>query len=208
MTVLRGVKRQNGFTMVELLIAVGIMALLGTIGSLLLNSSLENQVAIEARQQALERVALALTIFRRDVEQITQRIPRDSQGDAMAANIVAEQVGENSELEFVHGGKRVLPGRGVASTLERVRYVREENELIRYSAAVADPAGNTTWRRQVLMKDVSEFIVELYDGSRWSVFWPPSTQVNATQPRSLRMTVSTNVWPDIQLNVLMPELGR
>jgi general secretion pathway protein J len=100
MTVLRGVKRQNGFTMVELLIAVGIMALLGTIGSLLLNSSLENQAAIEARQQALERVALALTIFRRDVEQITQRIPRDSQGDAMAANIVAEQVGENSELEF------------------------------------------------------------------------------------------------------------
>ena len=86
--------------------------------------------------------------------------------------------------------------------------MREENELIRYSAAVADPAGNTTWQRQVLMKDVSEFIVELYDGSRWSVFWPPSTQVNATQPRSLRMTVSTNVWPDIQLNVLMPELGQ
>ncbi|MFT6551943.1 MAG: general secretion pathway protein J [Zhongshania marina] len=200
--------RHQGFTLVELLIAVGIMALLGTVGALLLNSSLENQAAIEKRQQALERVALALTVFRRDVEQLIPRIPRDEQGDPMPANIVAEQVGEDSELEFVHGGRRVLPGRSLGSTLERVRYVREEKELIRYSAAVADPAGNTTWQRQVVLNDVSEFVVELYDGNRWSVFWPPSTQVNATQPRSLRMTVSTGVWPDIQLNVLLPELSQ
>ena len=60
-------ERHQGFTLVELLIAVGIMALLGTVGALLLNSSLENQAAIEKRQQALERVALALTVFRRDV---------------------------------------------------------------------------------------------------------------------------------------------
>lgn len=200
--------RQYGFTMVELLIAVGIMALLGTVGSLLLNTSLENQAAIEARQQTLERMALALTVFRRDVEQITPRIPRDSQGDAMAANLVAEQVGDNSEVEFVHAGRRVLPGRGLGGTLERVRYVREEKELIRYSAAVADPTTNTPWQRQVLLNDVSEFVVELYDGNRWSTFWPPSTQVTAAQPRSLRMTISTGIWPDIQLNVLLPELAQ
>ena len=199
-------RRQQGFTLVELLIAVGIMALLGTVGAMLLNSSLENQAAIDTRQQALERVALALTVFRRDVEQITQRIPRDAQGDKMAANLLAEQVGEDSELEFVHGGRRILPGRGLGSTLERVRYVREEKELIRYSAAVADPSGNTPWQRQVLLRDVSAFVVELYDGNRWSTFWPPSTQVSASQPRSLRMTVSTGPWPDIQLNVLLPEL--
>ncbi|MFT6578044.1 MAG: general secretion pathway protein J [Zhongshania sp.] len=199
-------RRQKGFTLVELLIAVGIMALLGTVGAMLLNSSLENQAAIDTRQQGLERVALALTVFRRDVEQITQRIPRDAQGDKMAANLLAEQVGEDSELEFVHGGRRILPGRGLGSTLERVRYVREEKELIRYSAAVADPSGNTPWQRQVLLRDVSAFVVELYDGNRWSTFWPPSTQVSASQPRSLRMTVSTGPWPDIQLNVLLPEL--
>lgn len=197
--------QQQGFTLVELIIAVGIMALLGTVGAMLLNTSLVNQSAIEARQQALERVALALTIFRRDIEQLTPRIPRDEQGDAMAANIVAEQVGANSELEFVHGGRRVLPGQSLGSTLERVRYVREESELIRYSAAVADPASNTTWRRQVLLSNVTEFVVELYDGERWSVFWPPSTQVTETQPESLRMTMSTEIWPDIQLNVLLPE---
>ncbi|CAA0087235.1 Type II secretion system protein J [Zhongshania aliphaticivorans] len=197
--------QQQGFTLVELIIAVGIMALLGTVGAMLLNTSLVNQSAIEARQQALERVSLALTIFRRDIEQLTPRIPRDEQGDAMAANIVAEQVGANSELEFVHGGRRVLPGQSLGSTLERVRYVREESELIRYSAAVADPASNTGWRRQVLLTNVTEFVVELYDGERWSVFWPPSTQVTETQPESLRMTMSTEIWPDIQLNVLLPE---
>jgi len=196
---------QSGFTLVELLIAIGIMALLGTAGSLLLNSSLENQAHIEQRQQKLERLALALTIFRRDIEQISQRIPRDEQGDVLPANIVAEQIGEDSELEFVHGGRRVLPGRGLGSTLERVRYVKEEKELIRYSAGVADPAGNTHWQRQVLLNDVSSFVVELYDGERWSTFWPPSTQINATQPKALRLISSVGSWPDIRLNVLLPE---
>jgi general secretion pathway protein J len=195
-----------GFTLVELLIAIGIMALLGTVGALLLNTSLENKAAIETRQQKLERVALGLTILRRDIEQITPRIPRDELGDAMAANIVAEQVGEDSELEFVHAGRRVLPGRGLGSQLERVRYVKEEQELIRYSAAVADPASNTPWQRQILLEEVSQFEVELYDGERWSTFWPPSTQVAASQPLALRIKTSVGPWPDIQLNVLLPEL--
>jgi general secretion pathway protein J len=198
-------RASRGFTLVELLIAVGIMALIGTAGSLLLNSSLNNQVVIEQRQQNLERLALALTIFRRDLEQLTSRIPRDSQGDALSANIVVEQVGADSELEFVHAGRRVIPGRGLGSQLERVRYVKEEKDLIRYSAGVADPASNTHWQRQVLLSDVGQFEVELYDGERWSTFWPPSTQINASQPEALRLTTEVGVWQDIRLNVLLPE---
>ncbi|WP_373084293.1 type II secretion system minor pseudopilin GspJ [Zhongshania sp.] len=205
MTMSGGRHWQRGFTLVELLIAVGIMALIGTAGSLLLNSSLNNQAVIEQRQQNLERLALALTIFRHDVEQLTPRIPRDAQGDVLPANIIAAQVGEDSELEFVHAGRRVLPGRGLGSKLERVRYVKEDEELIRYSAGVADPASNTHWQRQVLLTEVSQFVVELYDGERWSTFWPPSTQINATQPKALRMLTGAGIWQDIKLNVLLPE---
>ena len=113
-------RRQGGFTLVELLIAIGIMALLGAMASAMLNGALSNQEQVAKRQYQLERLALALQMMRRDLEQLTPRIPRDEQGDAMGARIVAEQIGENSELEFVHGGRRVLPGQRLDSTLERV----------------------------------------------------------------------------------------
>ncbi|MGB1906347.1 MAG: PulJ/GspJ family protein, partial [Spongiibacter sp.] len=83
---------QHGFTLVELLIAIGIMALLGALASIMLNGALSNQQIVGERQYKLERVALALHIMRRDLEQLTPRVGRDEYGDPMAARIVAEQV--------------------------------------------------------------------------------------------------------------------
>jgi general secretion pathway protein J len=195
-----------GFTLVELLIAVGIMALLGAMGSIMLNSALNNQERIEGRQQYLERLALALQIMRRDLEQITPRLPRDKQGDVMAAYLIAEQIGENSEVEFVHGGRRILPGQALRSRHERVHYVVEEGELIRLSAALSDPTDSTPWQRQVLLEDVKRFVVNLYDGNRWTGFWPPSTQLEALLPSGVQLEMDVGPWPDIKMNVLLPEL--
>ncbi len=199
-------RRVAGFTLVELLIAIGIMALLGTMASVMLNSALASQEVVAQRQQQLERLALALQIMRRDFEQLTPRIPRDEQGDAMAARLQGEQVGEHSEVEFVHGGRRTLPGQLLASSLERVRYRLEDGELLRYSAAVADPTANSPWQKRSLLDGVDRFIVSFYDGSRWGNFWPPSTQLNALQPQGLRIEMDVGPWPDIRMNVMLPEL--
>lgn len=198
----------KGFTLVELLIAIGIMALLGAMASAMLNGALANQEVVAKRQYQLERLALALQMIRRDLEQLTPRLPRDEQGDLMAARMLAEQLGENSELEFVHGGRRVLPGQQLASTLERVRYRIEEGKLLRYSAGVADPAANTPWQKRVLLNGVDRFVVSFYDGSRWSNFWPPSTQLNALHPKGLSVEMDVGSWPGIKMNVMLPELSQ
>lgn len=196
-----------GFTLVELLIAIAIMALLGAAASILLNSSLTNKSAIEARQQRLEQLALALHIVRRDLEQITPRIPRDEQGDPLVSRIVAQQLGANSELEFVHGGRRVLPGDALGGSLERLRYLVEDDALIRYSSGVADPAANATWQRQVLLDDVSRFEIRLYDGQRWGVFWPPSSQLEAPLPKGVSIELDVEPWSNIKMDVLLPEVA-
>lgn len=195
----------RGFTLVELLIAIGIMALLGTAASVMLNAALRNQDVIQTRQHQLEELALGLLMLRKDLEQLTPRTPRDTQGDALPASIVGQQVGENSEVEFVHGGRRLLPGQPLASSLERVRYLVEEGNLVRYSAAAANPSVNTPWQRQVLMKNVKRFVINFFDGERWSPFWPPSTQVAAPQPLGVEILMDTEQWPDLRLEVLLPE---
>ncbi|MBD2858552.1 type II secretion system minor pseudopilin GspJ [Spongiibacter sp. KMU-158] len=197
---------QRGFTLVELLIAVAIMALLGSLAGFMLNSSLNNKERIELHQQRLEELALALQIIRRDFEQLTPRIPRDQQGDPFRARIRAEQIGEHSEVEFVHGGRRILPGQILQSDLERVRYQWEDGSLVRYSAAVADPTTNTEWQRQLMLDDVSRFVVEFYYEKRWTSFWPPNTQISATQPDGVRVVMDVAQWPDITMNILLPEI--
>ncbi len=196
---------QRGFTLIELLIAVGIMALVGSLASIMLNTSLNNKERIEQRQQQLEELALALQIIRRDLEQLTPRVPRDQHGGPFQARLRGEQIGDYSELEFVHAGRRVLPGQALQSRLERVRYRWEDGSLIRYSAAVADPTSNTEWQRQVLLEDVGRFLVEFYFDKRWTSFWPPNTQLTASQPEGLRLVMDVAQWPDITMNVLLPE---
>lgn len=198
--------RHQGFTLVELLIAVAIMATLGALASLLLNSSLNNKAGIESHQLQLEELALALQIMRRDLEQLTPRKPRDQHGDPFPARLRGELIGDFSELEFVHGGRRILPGQVLQSRLERVRYQWEDGSLVRYSAAVADPTDNTDWQRQTLLDEVDRFVVEFYYDKRWGSFWPPSTQLQASQPVGLRVIMDVASWPDIRMNVLLPEV--
>lgn len=205
-TSFRQVHTDKGFTLVELLIAIGIMALLGAAAAAMLNGAIDNKQRIEARQQKLERVALALQILRRDLEQLTPRIARDRAGDPLQSRIVGEQVDADSEVEFVHGGRRILPGQSLGSALERVRYLSEDDALVRYSAAVADPTDNTDWQRQVLLDKVENFTVSYYDGERWTTFWPPSTQLNAIQPQGVRIEMDVPPWPGIRLDVVLPEL--
>ncbi|QQD16909.1 type II secretion system minor pseudopilin GspJ [Spongiibacter nanhainus] len=205
-TSFRQANTDKGFTLVELLIAIGIMALLGAAAAAMLNGAIDNKQRIEARQQKLERVALALQILRRDLEQLTPRIARDRAGDPLQSRIVGEQVDADSEVEFVHGGRRILPGQSLGSALERVRYLSEDEALVRYSAAVADPTDNTDWHRQVLLDKVENFTVSYYDGERWTTFWPPSTQLNAIQPQGVRIEMDVSPWPGIRLDVVLPEL--
>lgn len=205
-TSFRQANTDKGFTLVELLIAIGIMALLGAAAAAMLNGAIDNKQRIEARQQKLERVALALQILRRDLEQLTPRIARDRAGDPLQSRVVGEQVEADSEVEFVHGGRRILPGQSLGSALERVRYLSEDDALVRYSAAVADPTDNTDWQRQVLLDKVENFTVSYYDGERWTTFWPPSTQLNAIQPQGVRIEMDVPPWPGIRLDVVLPEL--
>lgn len=199
---------RRGFTLVELLIAIAIMALLGTAAAALLGTALQNQDSLEDRQQALEQLALGLLIMRRDLEQLAPRTGRDIQGDLLPARIIAAQEETHSEVEFIRDGRRILPGQALSSSLERVRYEVEDGELIRYSVALADPTNNTAWQRQRLLGEVERFEMQFYDGERWTSFWPPSTQISAPLPLGAQLLLDTQRWPDLRMNVLLPEANQ
>ncbi len=199
---------QRGFTLVELLIAIAILALLSVAASTLLGSSLENQQQIEQRAERLRALGTALVIMRRDLEQMAPRIGRDLHGDSHESMLLSYRDSEVERLQFTRLGRRQLPGSFVGSSLERVRYTLSEEKLQRHSAPVADPVAQTPWRTQTLLEGVRELRLRYYDGREWFDQWPPLSRASAdapvaTLPRALSVELELEGWESVSLQVLV-----
>lgn len=205
-------KKYAGLTLIELLIAIAIMAVLAILASTLLGSSLENQKHLKRSSESLEELGLSLTLIRRDLEQTVNRLGRDQYGDKQMAPLLSYAEGEQFLLEFTRDGRRLLPGEKFASSLERIRYAVEEESLIRYSAAVPDPAANTEWRKQPLIGDIVAVDFSYFSGGKWERQWPPeSTGLNVTPqalPQAVSLRLETRQWGVVELLALVAGGGN
>lgn len=205
-------KRQAGLTLIELLIAIAIMAVLAILASTLLGSSLENQKHLKRSSESLEELGLSLTLIRRDLEQAVNRVGRDQYGDKQPAPLLSFAEGEQFLLEFTRDGRRILPGEKFASSLERIRYAIEEESLIRYSVGVPDPAANTEWRKQSLLGDVVAVDFSYLNNGKWERQWPPeSTGLNVTPPslpQAVSLRLETRQWGVVELLALVAGGGN
>jgi general secretion pathway protein J len=78
--------RSRGFTLLEMLIAVGVFAVLGVLSTQLLQSMIRNQGAVSERADRLADAQRAMQIMQRDIMQLAQQRPiRDELGDPLAA---------------------------------------------------------------------------------------------------------------------------
>ncbi|SUD53922.1 general secretion pathway protein J [Ectopseudomonas oleovorans] len=73
---------QRGFTLLELLIAIAIFALLGLATYRMLDSVLSADAVTREHERQLRELTRALSAFERDLRQVTVRPIRDAFGDA------------------------------------------------------------------------------------------------------------------------------
>lgn len=199
--------RQRGLTLIELLIAVGILAVLALLASTLLGTSLDNQKHLRSSSHSLEELALSVTLLRRDMEQMLNRAGRDEYGTRQTSPLLSFAEGELYQLEFTRDGRRVLPGETFSSSLERIRYGLEDDQFIRYSAAVPDPVSNTDWRKQKMMDGISAIDFSFFVQGKWHRQWPPSTIGVATAgpalPQAISMRLETERWGVVDIMALV-----
>lgn len=158
-----------GFTLVEVLIAVGIFALIGIVAAALLTRTLEARAEAALRADRLQAVQRGMQRLERDVLQYASRGVRDEFGDPQAP-LVLDLTGA---LELTVQGWRnplSLP----RSELQRVRWrLAEDGTLERAYWTVLDRAQDSSSRAQQVIADVRGFDVEVVDGqgSSWRE-WP------------------------------------
>lgn len=172
---------QAGFTLLEVLIAVTLTALIGVGVSQLLSSVIDAKNGIDRVSEEFTRMQRTVVILERDLAQIVFRPVRDPYGEPVPA---VTSRNDPLAIELTRTGWR-NPLQAARSDLQRVAYEVVDETLVRYYWDVLDRAQDTIPREQELLEDVIELRWRFLNHDReWSDDWPSDTQMQSMTPES------------------------
>lgn len=165
-------RRAHGFTLLELLVAMAVFALVSLMAYGGLRTVLQSKQATERQAARIQQLQSAVLMLERDLGQFVARGIRDEYGDAQPALRSADY--GTVLLEFTRAGWR-NPTAMARSTLQRVGYGIEESSLLRFSWTVLDRAQESSPYRATLLDGVREMRLRYLDAAReWHEQWPPA----------------------------------
>jgi len=160
-----------GFTLLELLVALSIFALISAMAYGGLQSVMTQQQRTGERSERLADLQKAYRIMQRDLEQIVSREIRNEFGDRIAAVVGGSGY---DGVEFSRAGYP-NPAGFLRSEIQRVAYVPDQDTLLRRTWRALDRAQDTEPDEQKLVESMSRFAMRFLDqGNVWQERWPPA----------------------------------
>ncbi len=196
--------RQRGFTLLELLLALSIFALMSAMAYSGLTATLNAREGINAALDRTQSIQLAIFRMRADLEQTTPRGIRDQFGDSQPALLGSAENG----ITFTRNGWRNPLGER-RSNLQRVGYRLDDNgKLLRLHWRVLDRAQDSAPLETELLSDVESmewrYLAENYE---WIDRWPqarsdinrnPDAAPDNSLPRAVELRLETATLGEIR----------
>lgn len=190
-----------GFTLLEIIIALAIFAILSLLVAQGLKTVTNTQQKLNTASEQWQQLTLAVALIRRDLGQIVSKPYRDT----TSQNFAPVQSGTDDSFSFSRTGWQNPNATAQRSDLIRVRLALKNQTLTRTTWPLdpnSDPAQPTT---QTLLQGVTQFrITYVYDGGKISAIWPISTrskeQVNAL-PDMIRLSITSKKFGVIKIDV-------
>ena len=146
---MRSSNKTLGFTLVEILVALLVFAVVGLLSTRLLSQSIDNQNNLQDRGQRLAEIHRAMRVLQRDIVQLSRRKIRDAQGEELPALLVSDQ----GAIEFSRVGWR-NPLRQPRSEVQRVGYRWQDEKIIRGYWLTLDRSYDAEPAYQTLLENV------------------------------------------------------
>ena len=195
---------QQGFTLLELLIASIIFAIMALMAYGGLDNVLDNSKSSEQALQRLKTVQQSIAVLNRDFSQIVKRPIRDEYGNSQPYLSAGNDI--DNLVEFTRGG-RVNPAGLSRSSLLRITYRFDDEKLIRQQWPQLDRTQETEPRESVLIDDVEKVTLRFLDqDGEWHQQWPPLDAADAgaggaapaVDPLGIEIVLQLNDWGDIR----------
>lgn len=185
--------RARGFTLIEILVAMVIVAIIGVLAYGGLHGVINEQEHTSARMQQLQHVQQAFAIMTRDFSQLEPRPVRDPLGGTPLAAFMSMPQNQ-PPLVFTRGGWS-NPLADARSTEERVAYALDDKQLERLSWTELDVPSQSEPVKQTLLTGVTAFDVRFMDATgQWQTQWPPLNAPAAAYlyelPRAVEIAVT------------------
>jgi general secretion pathway protein J len=189
----------RGFTLIELMVAVFITAILLSMGYGAVNQALSDREALNTRQERLLAVQTAMRLLTQDFTQLTPRPVRQPIGDGWLPAI-AGSPGTSSIVTLTRAGW-ANPAGIQRPALQRVTYILENGALRREHWPVLDATLTTTTVRRELLDKVKSLTLRYMDNSfQWRDQWPQqalagdATSNLRLRPIAVEVTLELEDW--------------
>lgn len=167
--------RHDGFTLLELLVALSIFALVSVIVFTGLQASFASRDRTDLHADRLIELQRAFNILRQDLEQAVPRAVRDQMGDFDPKNAFQQTL---DGIAFTRAG-RSNPLGLERSSLERLGYGLREDTLVRSRWLALDQPSDPLIEELPLLQGVLSLSFRFLETDKqWVDQWPPPNSVS------------------------------
>lgn len=188
-----------GFTLLEVLVAVAIFALVGIASHRLLSSAVRVDAQTRQQEQQLRQLLRAMSSLERDVEQAMERPVLDHTGVSEPAFWSSA---DGQGLQWTRGGWNNPQGTARAQ-LQRVRWHYDGKALLRQYWPVLDRADDTPPQTQVVLEELRAVHWRFLDPQGiWRTQWQGE---GPALPRALELRLEHARFGQLRRVLLLPE---
>ncbi len=202
--------RRAGFTLIEVMVAMFVAAVMLAIGYSAINQAAKERVNLATQQARITEIQRGMRVVAQDFAQMIARTARGTEGGGNIEPAVMATGKDNSLITFTRAGWSNPAGVQRPSE-QRVRYRYIDESLVNEYWLSVDPGLNAEPLQRILITKVKSVEMRFLDpvSRSWRTDWPAITAsgpVNAdnidqllrTRPLAIEVTLVLEDWGRVQ----------
>lgn len=163
--------KQQGFTLLEMMLAITLFSILCIAGYQLLQAVLRNSELTQQHATRLAAIQRAFTLMERDISQARIRPVAQSALPPFPDDFRLSQAGNNRSLTLIHDNWRNPAAFLHRSSLEKVTWRFQQGKLQRVSHQQPDSHQQIPHQLSVTLDNINAFKLRFWSQGRWQDSW-------------------------------------